>query len=61
VSHLSVLPTYTCRYAGCSRKATQELIDNRSSGIGFYCNQHGQQALKQFNQVAQQEQAAQAQ
>ena len=51
MSHLRTLPTYTCQ--SCFKKAIVEVINNRSSGIGFYCRKHGEAALREFNQRAQ--------
>ena len=51
MSHLRTLPIYKCQT--CQAKATVEVINNRSSGIGFYCQRHGVKALEEFNQRAQ--------
>jgi len=47
MSHLRPIPTYTCQT--CKKKATEEVINNQSSGIGFYCKRHAELALKEFN------------
>lgn len=48
MSHLKVIPEYTCQT--CRKKATVEVINDQSSGIGFYCRKHGEIALKEFNE-----------
>ncbi len=47
MSHLRPIPTYRCQT--CQKKATEEVINNQSSGIGFYCKRHAELALKEFN------------
>ncbi len=51
MSHLREIPVHPCPM--CSKKATVEVINNQSSGIGFYCRRHGEAALKEFNERAQ--------
>lgn len=47
MSHLRTIYVELCYV--CKKKATVEVINNRSAGIGFYCRQHGDKALKEFN------------
>lgn len=46
MAHLKPIPTYKCQR--CMAKAAVELINNHSSGIGYYCKTHGELALKSF-------------
>jgi hypothetical protein len=46
VSHLNPLPGYKCRR--CHKRATCELVNDRSAVIGYYCAKCGAKALYEF-------------
>lgn len=46
MAFLSPIHKPQCQASGCSKRATDTLVNFRNSNLGHYCRKHGERALK---------------